>query len=153
MSAISFHQTTRTQVAAAAVFLACSTFGNQASAGANTALVCHRHGDGSLVSLAVAASAVPAHIRHGDASFTGSWASDQAELVTTGTQVSGTWNVGSRPPFSGALLDGCTVSMNFPDDATYRGTLVSACKIQWSYPNSDLTDPNNFWILDDSGCQ
>ena len=129
--------------------------GPQASARAtriaSNVAVCHGTGNGTFRSLSVAPSAVDAHIKHGDASFVGNWADGQATLSTNGTTVSGVWTPPSpRPAFSGVLVDGCTVSMDFPDDAPYQGTLVSACKIQWSYAYSTEIDPANFWIKD--GC-
>ena len=118
---------------------------------ASNVAVCHGTGNGTFRSLSVAPSAVDAHIRHGDASFAGNWATGTATLSTNGTTVSGVWNPPEfRVNFSGVLVDGCTVSMNFPDDDIYQGTLVSACKIQWSLPGSTVIDPANFWIKD--GC-
>ena len=37
-----------------------------------------------------------------------------------------------RPPAHGFILDGSTISVTFPDDATYTGTLHAPATIRWS---------------------
>jgi hypothetical protein len=37
-----------------------------------------------------------------------------------------------RPTAHGSVLDGSTISVTFPDDATYTGTLLPPDMIRWS---------------------
>jgi hypothetical protein len=38
----------------------------------------------------------------------------------------------NRPTAHGYILDASTITVNFPDDRTYTGKLVSPDKIEWS---------------------
>jgi hypothetical protein len=83
--------------------------------------------------------------------FSGSWTGYQTTLETVESSVLGIWPSGNRIPFSGTIeAGGCTVMMDFPDDAIYRGTMDSPCHIQWSLPGQpDTVDPTNEWFKDD----
>jgi len=115
----------------------------------------------SVAASAVAVSDTTAvsicHVDGTSANFDGSWGfgnsgAHTVSITTNGNAVSGVWTPPVRPPFSGVLVDGCTVRMSFPDDpGVYLGTLVGVCEIQWSFKNSVQTDPNNFWTGD--GCE
>jgi hypothetical protein len=114
-----------------------------ATKGQSTVAVCHALGNGRFQSVSVAPSAVAAHMNHGDATFAGYWPSSNAVISSTGTTFVGQWD---RPDFYGVLIDGCTASVTFPDDAVYQGTLVGTNKIQWSYAGTTETNPDNYWV-------
>jgi hypothetical protein len=75
--------------------------------------------------------------------LTGSWASHQVTIKQTGTSLALTWANG-RPNASGSYTSANppTISVNFPDDRTYSGAIVSADgkTITWGV--------NHFWYKD-----
>lgn len=113
--------------------------------------VCHRKGNGEFQSIAVAPSAVQSHLAHGDRTFDGTYdffGTPATTVVTNGSTFNGSFleTFDDRPDFGGPITDGCTATVTFPDDATYQATMVSACKLQWSYANSTIVNPYNYWI-------
>lgn len=123
---------------------------------ADKVFVCHVDEQGRTKSIEVSANALSAHEAHGDYTFAGLWnfqestLLDVATITRSGNSITGVWLAYNRPVFSGSLVDGCVVDMTFPDDATYRGTLVGPCKIQWSVRNNlETVDPNNYWVKAD----
>ncbi len=139
-----------TMLLAPALLLSFSGYVSPASAKGDKVDVCHLRGDGSYKSINVSASAVPAHLSHGDG-FTGQW--PNVTLGSDGFDVYGTWDDGTRPDFFGEVINGsggCSVLMVFPDDASYQGTLLDGCSIQWSFRNTPgTTDPDNVWTRAD----
>jgi hypothetical protein len=75
--------------------------------------------------------------------ISGSWANHQVQITQSGSSLTVTWANG-RPTASGAFssLNPPTLWVNFPDDHTYTGAVVSSdsTQITWS--------ANNIWIRD-----
>jgi hypothetical protein len=78
-------------------------------------------------------------------SLTGNWAGNQVAITenANGT-LSGKWLTNSRPNFSGTRTLN-TLSMSFPDDRTYNGTIQNGGgRIQWD-------TATNFWLRSING--
>jgi hypothetical protein len=53
-------------------------------------------------------------------------------ISVTGNSLSVNMAANNRPTASGSVINGSTISVTFPDDATYTGQLLSPNRIQWS---------------------